>query len=150
MKSTLTTRFASTLSVLLLMVISVAEAQPGRNQQSQRYFRNFDTNTVETVEGNIVEITKEQGRRAGMAGIHLLLEADTSTVAVHLGPAWYIEQQDSTLERGEHVSITGSRIMFEGKETIIASVIQRDGAEFVLRDEQGIPRWNAWRGRKMP
>lgn len=75
-----------------------------------------------------------------------MLKTDTGNdIEVHLGPAWYIDNQEAMLNEGDQISVTGSRITYQNREVIIVSVIQKDEMELRLRDKQGIPYWNAWR-----
>jgi hypothetical protein len=44
---------------------------------------------------------------------------------VHLGPSWYLENQDVKIEPKDKVEVKGSRITFGGKPAIIATEIKR-------------------------
>lgn len=80
-------------------------------------------------------------------GVHLLLKTSGVTLSVHLGPAWYIENQDVKIEPRDQVEVRGSRITLEGKPVIIALEVIKGGEIIKLRDENGFPFWGGWRRR---
>jgi len=111
------------------------------------YNRMYDSKTVETVRGEVVSVDTITPAKGMSYGIHLTLKTGTETVSVHLGPAWYIENQDVKIEPKDAVEISGSRITFEGKPAILASVVKKGSEMLLLRDENGIPVWSGWRKR---
>ena len=111
------------------------------------YGRMYDPKTVETVSGEVVNLafltpTKGMGR-----GIHILLKTDKETLSVHLGPAWFIENQDLKIEKGDLIDVKGSRITFQQKPAIIAAEVRKGDETLILRDGLGIPVWSGWRRR---
>ncbi|MEM4408186.1 MAG: hypothetical protein QXI19_05520, partial [Candidatus Caldarchaeum sp.] len=62
-------------------------------------------------------------------------------------PGWFIENQDVRIEPQDKVSVTGSRINFEGKPAIIAREVRRGDEVLMLRSETGFPLWAGWRRR---
>jgi len=80
-------------------------------------------------------------------GVHAIVKTQKETLSVHLGPAWYIENQDIKIEPKDKIEIKGSRITFQGKPAIIASEIKKGDEILKLRDENGFPAWSGWRRR---
>ena len=108
--------------------------------------RNYDAKTVETVQGKVlsVERMQQQGR-----GVHLMLQTDKETIAVHLGPSWYIDKQTSKIVTNDTITVIGSRVTVGGKPAIIASQVKNGNEILKLRDENGIPAWRgAGRGNR--
>ncbi len=81
------------------------------------------------------------------AGIHMNVKTDKETVSVHLGPSWYLENQDLKIEPKDKVEVKGSKITFEGKPAIIASEVRKGDEVLRLRDDAGFPVWSGWRHR---
>jgi hypothetical protein len=109
--------------------------------------RLFDPKTVEDLSGEILSLDRIAGRR-GMGGIHAKVKSDKGeTIVVHLGPAWFLDQQALTFQQGDRVTVRGSRITFDDKPAIIAAEITKDGQTLRLRDPQGIPVWAGGRRR---
>jgi hypothetical protein len=69
------------------------------------------------------------------------------TVAVHLGPLWFMENQEMALSVQDTVGVKGSRVTFNGKPAIIAAEVAKGDSTLVLRDAQGYPAWSGWRRR---
>jgi hypothetical protein len=109
------------------------------------YQRMYDPATVGTVSGVIDSVDKITPMKGMSSGIHLVLKTDKETIAVHLGPEWYIERQDVKLEKGDTVEVKGSRITFDGKPAIIAAECKKGDSVLVLRDSSGVPAWAGWR-----
>jgi hypothetical protein len=80
-----------------------------------------------------------------MGTAYVMLKTDEETIPVHLGPAWYVERQDTKIAPKDHIEVKGSRITFEGKPAIIAAEIKKGDETLVLRDDAGIPAWAGWR-----
>jgi hypothetical protein len=75
------------------------------------------------------------------------VKTEKETVSVHLGPSWYLENQDVKIAAKDKVEVKGSRITFGGKATIIAAEVKKGDDILKLRDESGFPMWTAWRRR---
>jgi len=80
-------------------------------------------------------------------GVHAVLKTDREAIVVHLGPSWFIDNQDPKIGSGDRVEIRGSRIVFEGKPALIAATVTKDGEILTLRDASGVPVWSGWRRR---
>jgi hypothetical protein len=78
-------------------------------------------------------------------GIHLMVKTDKETIAVDLGPGWYIERLDTKIENGDKVEVKGSRVTFAGKPAIIAAEVKKGDNVLTLRDNTDIPAWSGWR-----
>ncbi len=128
---------------------ATATAQPGMGRGAGRQgARMYDPKTVETLRGTVLKIEQIAGRGKGRSGgIHLLLKTDKEEVAVHLGPAWYIDQQPVKIAVQDSIEVRGSRVTFEGKPAIIAAEVKRGDQVLKLRDDSGVPAWSG-RGRK--
>lgn len=111
------------------------------------YWRLFDPRKVETLTGTIVSIARVDPVRGVSHGIHLELRTAQETVAVHLGPAWYIDNQDPPLQVNDTIEVRGSRVRLDGRPAILASEIRKGDQRLQLRDADGSVRWCGWRRR---
>jgi hypothetical protein len=105
--------------------------------------RNYDPKTVETVQGKVLSVEKMQQRGGG---IHLMLQTDKESMAVHLGPSWYIDKQTLKIEANDTITVTGSRVTIDGKPAIVAAQVKKGNEVLNLRDDNGVPAWS--RGRR--
>jgi hypothetical protein len=97
------------------------------------YGRLYNLQTVETITGEVVTVDK--------------ITPMKGTISVHLGPGWYIENQDLKIAPNDKIEIKGSRITFEDKPTLIAAEVKKGDDVLVLRDASGFPVWSGWRRR---
>lgn len=148
---------------VLIAIIALAGMMFGTDSSAQRamkwrgsggwgmgsaYNRMYDPKTVETVKGEVVSIDRVTPMRGMRKGIHITIKkADKETLSVHLGPSWYIENQDVKILPKDNVEIKGSRITFQGRPALIAAEVKKGDEVLKLRDENGIPLWSAWRRR---
>jgi hypothetical protein len=132
-------------AILTLALTSGAFAQRGPGPRDW-YGRMYNPQTVETISGQVMSVDTITRNR--FPGMHLTVQTDKETVDVHLGPAWYIDQQPVKFAVNESVEVTGSRVTVEGKPAIIAAEVKKDDQSLKLRDATtGIPAW-AGRGRR--
>lgn len=119
-------------------------AQMGQGRGMSSGHMMYDVSTVETVEGTVETIDRVS--MGTHEGVHLQVRVGDDVLPVHLGPAWFLDNQDKTVEVGVLVRILGSRITYQGAPAMIAAEISTpDDMTLILRDEAGIPRWQAWR-----
>lgn len=108
--------------------------------------RVFDPSTITTVQGQIAEILR-YSRGRGHEGVHLSLTVGSETIAVHLGPDFYVDRQALTLAKGDTVEVKGSRVTLDGAPAIIAQEVRRGEEVLALRDASGVPLWRG-QGRR--
>lgn len=111
------------------------------------YWRLFDPGKVETLSGEIVSLKRVRPMRGISEGVHLELKTDRETISVHLGPAWYLDNQDPALQAKDKVEIVGSRVQLDGKPALIASEVRKGEEVLALRGADGTPLWCGWRRR---
>jgi hypothetical protein len=131
-------------SIMALTLAGSAWAQRGM-RSGAGYGRIYNPQTVETVSGQVVSV--DTLSRGSYRGVHLTVKTDKETIAVHLGPSWYLDQQKMAFSPKDSVEITGSRVTFDSKPTIIAAEVKKGGQSLRLRDANGIPLW-AGQGRR--
>jgi hypothetical protein len=109
------------------------------------YGKMYNPETVEKIRGEVVSLDKMMLMKGMSHGIHAVIKTESETISVHLGPEWYIDNQDGRIEPGDTIEVKGSRITFDGKPVIVAAEVKRGDEVLVLRDKNGIPVWSGWR-----
>jgi len=126
------------LSVAAFFITGVffsVEAWNGRGMNSDRAWKNYDPATVEKISGTVESVgTHERG------GIHIILSTAAGNISVHLGPDFYVNQR-ITLSKGDVVTVTGSRVKYNGADAIIAKSVEKNGKTVELRHDDGTPYW---------
>jgi hypothetical protein len=142
------------VSILCLLLSTDSVAQQGVNWRGARgwgmgntYSRMFNPSTIDTIRGEVLRIDVITPMKGMSYGVHLMVKADRETLSVHLGPAWYVENQDTKIDPKDKIEVVGSRITFEGKPAIIASEVRKGNEVLKLRDKNGFPFWSGWRRR---
>lgn len=104
--------------------------------------RPYDPATVETLTGTVEEVKLMSFGRAQMGGgVHLLLKTEKETLEVHLGPRFYLEENEFAVEPGEKLQVTGSRVMMGNQTALLARELQLGDYRLELRTEDGTPLW---------
>jgi len=137
---------APVLAALLACATGVA-AQPRAERGAGPAGRTYDPKTVQHVAGEVVRVDRVPSSPRGRGrGVHLVLRtAPAETLAVHLGPAWYVDRQPVKIAAGDRIEVDGSRVTIDGTPVLIAARVTKGGETLVLRDDRGVP---AWRGRR--
>lgn len=137
----------SWLFPLLLMVVSpsgqFAEPQADEWGVQGQYQHLFNPKTLQTQQGQILKIEPFSPGNRMCNGLHLVVRTSVQELSVHLGPQWYIEDQQITLHYGMQVSVRGSMIQFEGAPAMIATEVITEDGILRLRTDDGSPLWSA-------
>jgi len=139
-----------TVSLLLAAPAAIAQSWKGWRGSGgwgmgSQYNRMYNPATVETITGVVESIEKATPRKGMYYGIHLTVKTDKETIAVDLGPGWYVERLDTRIEKGDAVEVKGSRITISGKPALIAAEVKKGDNVLVLRDNAGVPAWAGWK-----
>ncbi|HBL22587.1 MAG TPA: DNA-binding protein [Deltaproteobacteria bacterium] len=109
------------------------------------YNRMYDPAKVETISGTVESVGTAIPMKGMYAAVTLAVKTDKETIAVHLGPEWYIGRLDAKIAKGDTVEVKGSRVAFADKPAIIAAEVKKGDNVLALRDSAGIPVWSGWR-----
>lgn len=131
------------LAAVLAPLLALAQGGPGRGPPPDRL---YDVATVTSVSGTVAS-EQRQDRGRGHRGVHLSLDTPAGALDVHLGPDFFVDGQPLKLAVGDQVTVTGSKVTFEGAPALVARSVSRGAETLVLRDEAGRPRWSGPRGR---
>ena len=110
--------------------------------------KHYDTATVEDFSGEVVEVVEMDCKGCGVKGVHVKVKGEKESITIVLGPAWYVNNQDTKLEAKDKIVIHGSRTTVHGEVAIVPQQISRGDDVFVLRAENGRPKWAGWRHGK--
>jgi hypothetical protein len=132
----------SVLSLLFALAAYAAEGTPGEPGAKHRHHRMYDTKTVETISGEVVNVKTIPNRRGTGSGVHLMLKTDKEEIPISLGPSWYLDKQDVKIGQNDKIEVKGSRVTFKGKPALIAAEVKKGTALLKLRDENGVPAWS--------
>jgi hypothetical protein len=153
------TKFSLALAVAVLAMLfgagsSFAQPRPGMMWRGSggwgpgsQYNRMYDPKTVETISGEVTAIDRITPIKGMSGGVHMNVKTDKETISVHLGPSWYLENQDVKIAAKDKVEVKGAKTTFAGKPAIIAAEVKKGDEVLKLRDDSGFPVWSGWRRR---
>lgn len=133
---------------ILLPLWGMAQAGGGWCSNNN-YSRLYNAKTIVDIKGVIVSVDKITPEKGMSVGIHLMVQTtQLENISVHLGPAWYVDNQEFQFTIGDMVQITGSKVTYENQPAIIAATVKKGDYTLRLRDRNGAPAWNAWKKGK--
>lgn len=122
-------------------------AEDGRGwYANDRYNRMFEQQNIQTFDGRVERVETVAPMSAMSEGIRLIVRSDDDDemLNVDLGPTWYMRRQQEQIQRGDEVTVTGSRVNIEGQPVIMATEVRVGNRVLQLRDRNGAPLWDAW------
>lgn len=109
-----------------------------------QYGSLFNPSTIESISGEVVGVNAFTPFRRMASGYLVTVTTDTETVSVHVGPAWYVDQQGFMIEPGDIIGVIGSRITYNEAPAIMAMEVHKGEEVIILRDRSGVPPWSAF------
>lgn len=102
----------------------------------------YDPATESVFKGTVDDVRDRQCAMSGGVGSHVILKlADGNTIEVHLASTKFVKSYDLVFAKGDALEVTGSKVNFEGVDTIFAREVKRGNDTFVFRDKDGKPVW---------
>ena len=139
-------RWVSTLALAALALLPAwaqQQARPGGGMIGHHY----DAAAEVTLKGTVTEVKEVECDMCGSAmGTHLVLQTDTESMEVMLGPTAFLKRHDFAIANGDAVSITGAKIKVGDQDQLLAREVKKGEQTLTLRDKMGRPMW-AGRGR---
>jgi|UniRef100_A0A7V6A590 hypothetical protein len=125
---------------VILCFMMLALVQTGLGQGGGKGPLPFNPQTVETVQGIVVEAPEV--RQTGLPEMeHLTLKTKQEKLTVVLGPNWYLAKQGWKINLLDRLDATGSRLNLDGKPALIAQEVKKGDQVMKFRDSSGRPLW---------
>ena len=130
---------------LLVSLPAMAQRPMGRNQMN-RQMPMFNTAAIDTLSGTVDQLVLNPSPyNLGLYGVHLMLATAEGEMDVHLGPAWYLDDQKMQFQEGDQITVIGAHMNVDGTPALIAARIERGEEVLQLRDAAGRPLWRGQR-----
>ena len=101
----------------------------------------YDSANEVKIKGVIEEIREVPGN---FEGTHLVVKTDTGTVLVHVAPAPFLKEIDTSFAKGDQIQVVGAKAPGATEEEILAREITVGTNTTTLRDDKGVPVWAGW------
>lgn len=123
--------------------LAVFGCAPGATS-GPRTTQRFEPQAVETVDGQVLGVDRVPIQDQLAYSVRLTLgRAEGGPVQVSLGPGWYLSEHGLSFSPRDVVEVHGVRVEREGKSSIVAQDVKKNGKVVRLRDERGRPLWGA-------
>ncbi len=137
-----TSRIIILLATVVALVLIIAPAAAGQKSGPRVAVPKYDPAAEATFKGTVEEVRDRQCPVSGGMGSHLILRLSPSeTIEVHLASTKFVKTYDLVFSKGDVVTVIGTKVQFEGVETIFAREVTRGSETFVFRDKDGKPIW---------
>lgn len=130
--------------VLMIIFALLVAGAPllAQQTQSNASVPKYDPATETVFKGTVDEVRDRQCPMSHGVGSHLMLKlANGTIIEVHLAPAKFVKAYELTFNKGDQLEVTGTKVTFEGVETIFAREVKRGSDTFAFRDKEGRPIW---------
>lgn len=94
-----------------------------------------------TLKGKVAEVNYLPGVSASGGMVEIQLQGDAQTTPVRLGPAGFLNRNGLGLKEGDMIQVRGYRVIANDVEFLVATEIEKNGKNLVLRNERGRPAW---------
>jgi DNA/RNA endonuclease YhcR with UshA esterase domain len=130
------------LQTLVLLAISLTMVSTAWAAQNAPAVPRYDKSTEAVFRGTVQEVRDRQCPVSGGMGSHLVMRLkDGTVIEVHVSTTRFVHQYEVVFHPGDELEITGSKVKFEGVETILARKIKRGTEELLFRESDGKPIW---------
>jgi len=134
-----------TWSVIVLILALTAVTAPAfatQTTSARATVPKYNPATEAVFKGTVEEVRDRQCPVSGGMGSHVILKLeDGTTIEVHLASTKFVKEYELVFNKGDVLEVTGSKVQFEGVDTIFAREVKRGNDMFVFRDKDGKPVW---------
>ncbi len=140
-------RFGRCFKVLWTAALLVVVAtQAAATQKVANTGPKYDIANEVKIKGVVEDIREVPGE---FEGTQLVVKTDTSTVLVHVAPADFLKEMDTSFKKGDEVQVIGAKAPNTTEGEILAREITVGTNTTTLRDDKGIPVWAGWKPVKV-
>lgn len=125
-----------------LVIAFIAGIVPAFAAPTSEAVPKYNPATESVFKGTVADVNDRECPVSGGMGSHVVLKLeDGSTIEVHLASTKFVKSYDLVFNKGDQIEVTGSKVKFEGVDTIFAREVKRGDDTFVFRDKDGKPVW---------
>jgi hypothetical protein len=134
--------FGSSSKVLFVGAIAGLLLSAAWAQSASKTGPKYDFKNEVKIKGVIEEVKEVPG---AFEGTRLVVKTDSKTVLVHVAPASFLKEIDTTFNKGEQIEVVGCKAPDAPEEEILAREITVGQNTTTLRDDKGVPVWAGWK-----
>ena len=128
--------------MLVILLIALGQIAVAQAPEAKTPAPKYNVSSEVTLKGTITDISERNCPISGSMGFHFTLKtADGNTIEVHVATSKFVKDYEVSLNKDDQVEVVGSKVKFEGTETIMAREVTRGTDVFVFRFKDGKPAW---------
>jgi hypothetical protein len=126
------------LSLLAMLALTLAATCTQAAENAPKY----DQSTEVKISGVITGVKDYQCPISGTLGAHITLKPELGqAIEVHVAATKYVKDYEMVFAPGDKIEVVGSKVKFNGVDTIIARELTRGQDTYTFRDKAGKPVW---------
>lgn len=130
------------VTILIVALLAALPLVGAQSSEQKEAVPKYNAKTEATFKGTVEEVKDRNCPVSGGMGSHIILKLnDGSTIEVHLAATKFVKTYELVFAKGDQVEVIGSKVEFEGVDTIFAREVHRGQDTFVFRDKDGKPIW---------
>ncbi|MFN8092752.1 MAG: hypothetical protein U0599_11115 [Vicinamibacteria bacterium] len=138
MRTLAATLLGGVLAAAPLLAQAPAPKAPPAKAPAAAKAPEYDPKAEVTFKGTIEDFHESQ-LRGDHPGLHLVVKTETESIEVHACPVRFMKELDFALDKGDAVTVIGSRP--GGTGVVVAREIAKGQTSLTLREKNGDPIW---------
>lgn len=138
MRTLAATLLGGVLAAAPLLAQAPAPKAPAAKAPAAAKAPEYDPKAEVTFKGTIEDFHESQ-LRGDHPGLHLVVKTETESIEVHACPVRFMKELDFALDKGDAVTVIGSRP--GGTGVVVAREIAKGQTSLTLREKNGDPIW---------
>lgn len=138
MRTLAATLLGGVLAAAPLLAQAPAPKAPPAKAPAAAKAPEYDPKAEVTFKGTIEDFHESQVR-GDHPGLHLVVKTETESIEVHACPVRFMKELDFALDKGDAVTVIGSRP--GGTGVVVAREIAKGQTSLTLREKNGDPIW---------
>jgi hypothetical protein len=138
-----------TLTVLSIPLLLLVWAPPGLSQKAppaDSRLPKYDLQTEAKTDGIVDEVNQlSVGTRKDFT--ELIIKNGADKLHIYVSPKPFQEEIGVSFAKGDHVSVTGSKVKQDTSEVILARELVKGTDTLMFRDNKGNPVWDPRTGK---
>src|SRR5581483_3034893 len=120
--------------IALLTMALLAIAAPSSIKAADNDVPKYVKSNEVHLKGVIQDVRDYQCPISGTLGGHISLKTDSGEIELHLAATKYMKNYEIVFNKGDQIEVVGSKVKFQGADTILAREITRGTDTFTFRD----------------
>lgn len=128
--------------VSVILFAALVRYSTAQTPDANKTLPKYDLASEVTLKGTITDVSERNCPVSGGLGFHFMLKVqDGTAIEVHVATSKFVKTYEMGLKKDDKVEVVGSKVKFEGAETVFARQITRGDEVFAVRFQDGSPAW---------